>query len=115
MTSLGKASKGKLEHLNQIHEVIYGESSQEGTQVSTLRTLSEDMTTQHGIVFDFTLKPRLLTAITRQQTRTSTKRVKFAETPDEDSEAPPTESEPDQLNDAATEPSYGKMVQIPLG
>ncbi|GMF56870.1 unnamed protein product [Phytophthora fragariaefolia] len=40
--------------------------------------------------------------------------VRFAETPDEDSEALPAEpSPPDQPNDAATEPTHGKNGEIP--
>ncbi|GMF30576.1 unnamed protein product [Phytophthora fragariaefolia] len=67
-TTLTEESKSKLEQLNRIREVIYERSNQEVTQVSTLRTLSEDMGTQRDNVFDFALKPRFITAITRQQT-----------------------------------------------
>ncbi|GMF51245.1 unnamed protein product [Phytophthora fragariaefolia] len=57
-TALTEGSKGKLEQLNRIHEVICGEPNRETTQASTLRPLSEDMATQHDIFFDFALKPR---------------------------------------------------------
>ncbi|GMF32466.1 unnamed protein product [Phytophthora fragariaefolia] len=78
--------------------------------------LSEDMATQHDIVFDFALKPRFITAITRQQTQTAKKRVRFADTYDEDSEALPVEPEPpDRPNDATTESSHVEMVKHPLG
>ncbi|GMF15167.1 unnamed protein product [Phytophthora fragariaefolia] len=46
-TALTEESKSKLEQPNRIHEVSYGESSQEVTQVTTLRTLSEDTATHH--------------------------------------------------------------------
>ncbi|GMG18035.1 unnamed protein product [Phytophthora fragariaefolia] len=106
-TTLTEESKSKLELLNRTHEVIYGESSREVTQVSTLRTLSEDTAPQHANFFDFALKPRFITAITRQQAQTTKKRVRFVETHDEDSESSPVEPEPpDHLNDATTEPSH---------
>ncbi|GMF15358.1 unnamed protein product [Phytophthora fragariaefolia] len=114
--TLIEESNGKLEQLNRIHEVIYVNSSREVTQVSTRRTLSEVMTTQHDIFFDFALKPKFTTAITRQQTQTAMKRVRFAETPDEDPEAPPMEPEPrDQLNDTTTELSRGENGEIAPG
>ncbi|GMF51984.1 unnamed protein product [Phytophthora fragariaefolia] len=44
------------------------------------------------------------------------RRVRFAETRDEDSEASPTEPEPlDQLNDAAAETSHSKNGEISPG
>ncbi|GMF31901.1 unnamed protein product [Phytophthora fragariaefolia] len=71
ITALTEESKCKLEQLNQIREVIYGESSLEVTQV-----------------------------------------MRFAETPDESSEASPVEQVPsDQSNDAATESSHGKYCK----
>ncbi|GMF34800.1 unnamed protein product [Phytophthora fragariaefolia] len=115
-TTLTEASKGKLEQLNRIHEVIYGESSREVTQISTLRALSEDMTAQHDNFFDFALKPRFITATTRQQAQPAKKRVSFAESPDEDSEASPVEPEPpDHLSDATTEPSHVENGEISPG
>ncbi|GMF34022.1 unnamed protein product [Phytophthora fragariaefolia] len=112
-TTLTEESKNKLEQLNRIHEVIYERPNQEVSQVSTLRTLSEDMVTQRGTFFDFALKPRFMTAITRQQTQAAKKRVKFADTHDEDSEALPVEPEsPDRPNDATTEPSHVENGEI---
>ncbi|GMF26488.1 unnamed protein product [Phytophthora fragariaefolia] len=110
-TTLTEESKGKLEQLNRTHEVIYGESNREVTQVSTLRTLSGDMGTQRDIFFDFVLKPRFITAITRQQAqsakKSAKKRVRFADIHDEESEALPVEPEPpDRPNDATTESSH---------
>ncbi|GMF32074.1 unnamed protein product [Phytophthora fragariaefolia] len=103
----------KLEQLNQIHEVIYERPNREVTQVSILRTLSEDMVTQRGNFYDFALKPRFITAITRPQTQTTKKRVRFADTHDEDSEALPVEPEPpDRPNDATTESSHVENGKI---
>ncbi|GMF63081.1 unnamed protein product [Phytophthora fragariaefolia] len=100
-TTLTEESKNKLEQLNRIHEVIYGRPNREVTQVSTLRTLTGDMATQRDNCFDFALKPRFITAITRQQTQTAKKRVRFADTHGGDSEALPVEPEPpDRPNDA---------------
>ncbi|GMF15190.1 unnamed protein product [Phytophthora fragariaefolia] len=116
ITALTEGSNCKLEQLNRIHEVIYGEPSREVTRVSTLRPRSEDMTTKHDNIFDFALKPRFITAITRQQAQTAKKRVIFADTPDEDSEASPVEQvPPDQLNDAATEPFHDENGEISRG
>ncbi|GMF16102.1 unnamed protein product [Phytophthora fragariaefolia] len=90
--------------------------SREVTQVNTPRPRSEGVTTQYDIFFDFALKPRFVTAITRQQAHTSKKRVILAETPDEDSEASPVEPvPPDQLNDATTETSHSENDAISLG
>ncbi|GMF47146.1 unnamed protein product [Phytophthora fragariaefolia] len=112
-TRLTEESKSKLEQLNRIHEVIYGESSREVTQVSTLKTLSEDIVTKRDNLFDFALKPRFITAITRQQAQTATKRVRFANTHDEDSEALPVEPEPpDRPNDATIESSHVENGEI---
>ncbi|GMF24391.1 unnamed protein product [Phytophthora fragariaefolia] len=80
-TTLTEESRSKLEQLNRIHEVIYERPNREVTQVSTLRALPEDIVTQRGIFFDFALKPRFLTAITRQQTQTAKKRGRFAQAP----------------------------------
>ncbi|GMF28515.1 unnamed protein product [Phytophthora fragariaefolia] len=100
-TTLTEESKNKLQQLNRIHKVIYEESSGEVTQVSTLRTLSEDTATQHNYFYDFALKPRFITAITRQQAQTAKNLMRFAETPDEDSEVLPVEPEPpDRPKDA---------------
>ncbi|GMG18127.1 unnamed protein product [Phytophthora fragariaefolia] len=98
-TTLTEESKSKLEQLNRIHEVIYERPNRGFTQVSTLRALSWDMGTQRDIFFDFALKPRFITAITRQQTQTAKKRVKFADAHDEDSEAlpPPSAEDVDPL------------------
>ncbi|GMF54310.1 unnamed protein product [Phytophthora fragariaefolia] len=98
--SVREESKSKLEQLNRIHEVIYEESSREVAQVSALRTLSEEMATQHVNVFDFAVKrPTLFLA----------HRVRLAETPDEESEALPVEPEPpDRPNDGTTESSHGE-------
>ncbi|GMF20094.1 unnamed protein product [Phytophthora fragariaefolia] len=86
------------------------------TQVSTLRTLSGDMGTQRDNLFDFALQPRLITAITRQQTQTAKKRVRFADTLDEDSEALPVEPEPpDRPNDATTESCHVENGEISPG
>ncbi|GMG16075.1 unnamed protein product [Phytophthora fragariaefolia] len=60
-TTLTEESKSKLEQLNRIHKVIYERPNREGTQVSTLRTLSEDMVTQRGNFFGFALKPTFQT------------------------------------------------------
>ncbi|GMF39359.1 unnamed protein product [Phytophthora fragariaefolia] len=88
----------------------------EVTQISTLRTLSGNTGTQRDIFFDFTLKPRFITAITRQQAQTTKKRVRIADTPDEDSEALPVEPEPpDQPNDATTESSHVENDEISPG
>ncbi|GMF27756.1 unnamed protein product [Phytophthora fragariaefolia] len=54
---LTEESKSKLVQLKRIRKVIYGESSREVTQVSTIRTLSEDTATQPDNFFDFALKP----------------------------------------------------------
>ncbi|GMF47804.1 unnamed protein product [Phytophthora fragariaefolia] len=106
-TTLTEESKSKLEQLNRIHEVIYERPNREVTQVSTLRTLSEDMATQRDNVFDFALKPMFIMAITTQQTQTAKKQVRFADTHDEDSEALPVEPEPsDRPNDVTTESSH---------
>ncbi|GMF34580.1 unnamed protein product [Phytophthora fragariaefolia] len=71
------------------------------------------MVTQRGIFFDFALKPRFITAITRQQTQAAKKRVRFADTHDEDSEALPVEPEPpDRPNDATTEYSHVENGEI---
>ncbi|GMF16711.1 unnamed protein product [Phytophthora fragariaefolia] len=106
-TTLTEVSKSKLEQLNRIYEVIYERPNREVTHVGTLRTLSEDMVTQRDNFFEFALKPRFMTAITRQQTQAAKKRVKFADTHDEDSEALPVEPEPpDRPNDATTESSH---------
>ncbi|GMF37987.1 unnamed protein product [Phytophthora fragariaefolia] len=105
--TLTEESKSKLEQLNRIHEVIYEIPNREVTQVSTLRTLSGDMGTQRDIFFDFALKPRFITAITRQQTQAAKKRVRFADAHDEDSEAIPVKPDPpDRPNDATTEFSH---------
>ncbi|GMF22474.1 unnamed protein product [Phytophthora fragariaefolia] len=102
-TTLTEESKSKLQQLNRIHAAIYERPNREVTQVSTLRTLSEDMVTQRGIFIDFALIPRFITDITRQQTQTAKKRVRFAEAHDEDSAALPVEPEPpDRPNDATT-------------
>ncbi|GMF56461.1 unnamed protein product [Phytophthora fragariaefolia] len=115
-TTLTEESKGKLEQLNRTHEVIYGESNREVTQAGTLRTLSGDMGTQRDIFSDFALKPRFITAITRQQTQAARKRVRFADTHDEDSEALPMEPEPpDRPNDATTESSHAENGEISPG
>ncbi|GMF14864.1 unnamed protein product [Phytophthora fragariaefolia] len=112
-TTLTEESKSKLEQLNRIHEVIYERPNREVTQASTLRTLSEDMVTQRGNLFDFALKPRIITAITRQQTQAAKKRVRFADTHDEDSEALPMEPKPpDRPNDATTESSHVENGEI---
>ncbi|GMF42351.1 unnamed protein product [Phytophthora fragariaefolia] len=112
-TTLTEKSKSRLEQLSRIHEVISERPNREGTQVSTLRTLSEDMVTQRGIFFDFALKPRFITAITRQQTQAAKKRVRFADTHDEDSEALPVEPEPpDRPNDATTQSSHVENGEI---
>ncbi|GMF26857.1 unnamed protein product [Phytophthora fragariaefolia] len=112
-TTLTEESRSKLEQLNRIHEVIYERPNREATQVSTLRTLSEDMVTQRRNFFDFALKPRFITAITRQQTQAAKKRVRFADTHDEDSEALPMEPEPpDRPNDATTESSHVENGEI---
>ncbi|GMF54721.1 unnamed protein product [Phytophthora fragariaefolia] len=88
-------------------------TSPEITQVSTLRALSEDMVTQRGNCFDFALKPRFVTAITRQQAQAAKKRVRFADTHVEDSEALPMEPEPpDRPNDATTESSHVENGEI---
>ncbi|GMF42367.1 unnamed protein product [Phytophthora fragariaefolia] len=106
-TTLTEESKSKLEQLNRIREVIYERPNREVTQVSTLRTLSGDTGTQRDNFFDFALKPKFITAITRQQTQTAKKRVRFADTHYEDSEALPVEPEPpDRPNDATTESSH---------
>ncbi|GMG16544.1 unnamed protein product [Phytophthora fragariaefolia] len=115
-TTLTEESKNKLEQLNRIHEVIYERPNQEVSQVCTLRTLSEDMVTQRGTFFDFALKPRFITAITRQQTQATKKRVRFADTHDENSEALPMEAEPpDRPNDAITESSHAENGEISPG
>ncbi|GMF32104.1 unnamed protein product [Phytophthora fragariaefolia] len=112
-TTLTEGSKNKLEQLNRIYEVIYEIPNREVTQVSTLRTLSEDMATQRDICFDFALKPRFITAITRQQAQSAKKRVRFAETHDEDSEALAVEPEPpDRPHDATTESSHYENGEI---
>ncbi|GMF14402.1 unnamed protein product [Phytophthora fragariaefolia] len=85
----------------------------EVTQVSTRRTLSKDMVTQRGNCFDFALKPRFITAITRPQTQITKKRLRFADAHDEDSEALPVEPEPpDRPNDATTESSHVENGEI---
>ncbi|GMF30387.1 unnamed protein product [Phytophthora fragariaefolia] len=115
-TTLTEASKSKLEQLNRIHEVVYKRPNREVTQVSTLRTLSGDTGTQRDNCFDFALKPRFVTAITRQQTQTDKKRVRFADTHDEDSEALPVEPEPpERPNDATTESSHVENGEISWG
>ncbi|GMF48453.1 unnamed protein product [Phytophthora fragariaefolia] len=115
-TTLTEESRSKLEQLNQIHEVMYERPNREATQASTLRVLPEDMVTQRGNFFDFALKPRFITAITRQQTQAAKKRVRFADTHDEDSEALPMEPEPpDRPNDATTESSYVENGEISSG
>ncbi|GMF60036.1 unnamed protein product [Phytophthora fragariaefolia] len=115
-TTLTEESRSKLEQLNRIHEVIYERPNREVTQVSTLRALPEDMVTQRGNFFDFALKPRFITAITRQQTQAAKKRVRFADTHDEDSEALPMEPEPpDRPNDATTESSHVENGEISPG
>ncbi|GMF20884.1 unnamed protein product [Phytophthora fragariaefolia] len=87
--------------------------NREVTQVSTLRALSGDMVTQRDIFFDFALKPRFITAITRQQAQTAKKRVRFADTHDEASEARPVEPEPpDRPNEATTESSHIENGEI---
>ncbi|GMF32019.1 unnamed protein product [Phytophthora fragariaefolia] len=112
-TTLTESSESKLEQLNRIYEVIYGEPNREVTRVSTLRTLPEDMVTQRDNFFDFALKPRFITAITRQQAQTAKTRVRFADTHDEDSEALPVEPEPPgRPNDATTESSHVKSGGI---
>ncbi|GMF42656.1 unnamed protein product [Phytophthora fragariaefolia] len=106
-TTLAEESRSKLEQLNRIHEVIYERPNREVTQVSTLRTLSGDIVTQRDNFFDFALKPKFITAITRQQAQTAKRRVRFADTPDEDAEALPVEPEPpDRPNDVTTESSH---------
>ncbi|GMF36297.1 unnamed protein product [Phytophthora fragariaefolia] len=71
------------------------------------------MVTQCGNLFYFVLKPRFITAITRQQTQAAKKRVRFADTHDEDSEALPMEPEPpDRPNDATTESSHVENGEI---
>ncbi|GMF43549.1 unnamed protein product [Phytophthora fragariaefolia] len=103
-TTLTERSKSKLEQLKRLYEVIYERPNREVTQVSTLRTLSGDLGTQRDIVFDFALKLRFITAITRQQTQTAKKPVRFSDTHDEVSEALPVEPEPpDRPNDATTD------------
>ncbi|GMF43567.1 unnamed protein product [Phytophthora fragariaefolia] len=88
-TTLSEESKSKLEQLNRIHEVIYERTNREVSQVSTLRTLSEDMVTQC---------------------------VRFEDTHDEDSEALPMEPEPpDRPNDATTESSHVENGEISPG
>ncbi|GMF47845.1 unnamed protein product [Phytophthora fragariaefolia] len=115
-TTLTEESKSKLEQLNRIHEVIYERPNREVTQVSILRTLAEDLVTQRGNFFDFALKPRLITAINRQQTQAAKKRVRFADTHDDDSEALRVEPEPpDRPNDATTESSHVGNGEISPG
>ncbi|GMF27871.1 unnamed protein product [Phytophthora fragariaefolia] len=106
-TTLTEESKSKLEQLNRIHEVIYERPNREVTQVRTLRTLSGDIVTQRDKFFDFALKPMFIKAITRQKKQTAKKRVRFADTHDEDSEVLPVELEPpDRSNDVTTESSH---------
>ncbi|GMF46150.1 unnamed protein product [Phytophthora fragariaefolia] len=115
-TTLTEESMSKLEQLNRIHEVIYERPNREVTQVSTLRTWSRDMVTQRDNFFDFALKPRFITAIPRQQTPAAKKRVRFADTHDEDSEALPVEPEPpDRPNNATTESSHVENGEISPG
>ncbi|GMF34546.1 unnamed protein product [Phytophthora fragariaefolia] len=115
-TTLTEESKSKLEQLNRIREVIYERPNREVTQVSTLRALPEDIGTQRDIFFDFALKPRFITAITRQQIQTTKKRVRFAESHDEVSEALPVEPEPpDRPNDVNTESSHVENGEISPG
>ncbi|GMF32097.1 unnamed protein product [Phytophthora fragariaefolia] len=79
-TTLTEESKSKLEQLNRIHEVIYGEPNREVTQA----------------------------------TQSTNKRVRFADTHDEDSEALPVEPEPpDRPNDATTESSHVENGETP--
>ncbi|GMF23125.1 unnamed protein product [Phytophthora fragariaefolia] len=107
ITTLTEESKSKLEQLNRIPEAIYERPNGEVTQVSTRRTLSVDIVTQRDNFFDFALKPKFITAITRQQAQTAKRRVRFADTHDEDSEALPVEPEPpDRPNDVTTESSH---------
>ncbi|GMF40704.1 unnamed protein product [Phytophthora fragariaefolia] len=88
-TTLTEESKSKLEQPNRIDEVIYERPNREVTQVSTLRTLSEDMVTQ---------------------------RVRFADTQGEDSEALPVEPEPpDRPDDPTTESSHVENGEISPG
>ncbi|GMF23202.1 unnamed protein product [Phytophthora fragariaefolia] len=69
-----------------------------------LSTLSEDTATQHDNFFDFALKLRFITVITKQQAQTAKMRVRFTDTSAEDSEALPVEPEPpDRPNDVTTE------------
>ncbi|GMF53029.1 unnamed protein product [Phytophthora fragariaefolia] len=111
-TTLTEESKSKLEQLNRIHEVIYERPNRE-VKVSTLRAVSEDIVTQRSNLFDFALKPRFITAITRQQTQAAKKRVRFAGTHDGDSEALPMKPEPlDRPNDATTESSHVENGEI---
>ncbi|GMF23699.1 unnamed protein product [Phytophthora fragariaefolia] len=57
-----------------------------------------------------------ITAITRQQAQTVNKRVRFAETPDEDTEALPVEPKPPgRPNDATTESSNVEKGEISPG
>ncbi|GMF44362.1 unnamed protein product [Phytophthora fragariaefolia] len=115
-TILTEESKSKLEQLNRIHEVIYERPNREVTQVSTLRTLSGDMGTQRDIFFDFAHKPRFVAALTGQQTQTAKKRVRFADTHDEDSEALPVEPKPpDRPNDVTAESSHVENGEISPG
>ncbi|GMF37533.1 unnamed protein product [Phytophthora fragariaefolia] len=86
-TTLTEKSKSKLEQLNRIHEVIYERPNREVTQVSTLRTLSEDMVTQRGNVFDIALKPSVTGG----------------------------PEPPDRPNDATTESSHVENGEIPPG
>ncbi|GMF17694.1 unnamed protein product [Phytophthora fragariaefolia] len=115
-TTLTEESTSKLEQLNRIHEVIYVRPNREVTHVSALRTLSGDMVTQRDNLFYFAPKLRFITVITRQQTQTAKKRVRFADTKDEDSEALPVEPEPPvRPNDATTESSHVENREISTG
>ncbi|GMF23292.1 unnamed protein product [Phytophthora fragariaefolia] len=76
----------------------------------------EDTATQCDNVFDFALKPRFISAIARQQAQTAKKRVRFADTHDEDSEASSVEPEPpDRPNDATTKSSHVVNGEISPG
>ncbi|GMF50489.1 unnamed protein product [Phytophthora fragariaefolia] len=99
--------------LSSWHQVVHRE------QASTLRTLSEDTATQRDIFFDFALKPRFITAITRQKVQAAKKRIRFAETHAVDSKALPVGPEPpDRPKDATTEttePSHVENGEISPG
>ncbi|GMF34959.1 unnamed protein product [Phytophthora fragariaefolia] len=78
--------------------------------------MSEGTATQHDNFVDFAFKPRFITAITRQQTQAAKKRVRFADTHDEDSEALPVQPEPvDRPSDATTESYHVENGDISPG